>query len=58
MNRLIISADDYGMSKNFNKGILELIRKGIVNITTVMIKRKFIKLADYLKEWREKQDNK
>lgn len=49
MKRLIINADDYGISKNFNKGILELIEKRIVTSTTVMVKRKFIKSKDLLK---------
>jgi predicted glycoside hydrolase/deacetylase ChbG (UPF0249 family) len=45
---LIINADDYGLSKQFNKGILELIEKEIVTSTTVMIKRKFINPKDLL----------
>ncbi|MFA5926111.1 MAG: ChbG/HpnK family deacetylase [Parcubacteria group bacterium] len=46
---LIINADDYGLSKKFNNGILELIERGIVTSTTVLVKRKFIKPNDLLK---------
>lgn len=42
MKKLIINADDYGLSAKFNKGILELIGKGIVTSTTVMVNKKFI----------------
>src|SRR3989339_1163557 len=48
--KLIINADDYGLSKKFNGGILELIGKGIVTSTTVMIKREFIKPKDLLEQ--------
>jgi len=39
---VIINADDYGLSDSFNRGIVELITKGIVSSTTVMIDQKFI----------------
>jgi predicted glycoside hydrolase/deacetylase ChbG (UPF0249 family) len=47
--RLIINADDYSLSKQFNKGILELIEKGIVTSTTVMVSKKFAKPRNLLK---------
>ena len=43
--KLIVNADDYGLSPLFNKGILALIEKGIVTSTTVMIKRKYVRPA-------------
>ncbi|MDD5489081.1 MAG: ChbG/HpnK family deacetylase [Candidatus Moranbacteria bacterium] len=49
LRKIIINADDYGLSKQFNRGILELIERGIVTSTTVMIKRKFINPKDLLK---------
>jgi predicted glycoside hydrolase/deacetylase ChbG (UPF0249 family) len=49
MKRLIVNADDFGMSAKFNKGILELVEKGIVTSTTVMIKRKFAESKDLLR---------
>ncbi|MEN7981994.1 MAG: ChbG/HpnK family deacetylase [Nanoarchaeota archaeon] len=36
---LIINADDFGMSRVFNKVILELIRSNLIRSTTVMIGR-------------------
>lgn len=42
MKKLIINADDFGLARNFNKGILELAQKNIVTSTTVMVKRDFI----------------
>ncbi len=49
MRKLIINADDYGLSEQFNKGILELIRKRIVTSTTVMVNKNFIKPKELLK---------
>lgn len=48
--KIIINADDYGLSKKFNSGILELIEKGIVTSTTVMVNKPFIKPKDLLKQ--------
>jgi len=48
--KLIINADDYGLSKKFNEGILKLIAEGIVTSTTVLVKRKFIRPKDLLKQ--------
>ena len=48
MRRLIITADDYGLSPSFNKGILELARKNIISSVSVMIKKKFVFPADFL----------
>lgn len=42
MQKLIINADDYGLSHSFNKGIIELAKKGIISSLSVMIKRKWI----------------
>ena len=44
--RLIINADDYGMSPLFNRGILELAQKNIISSLTVMIKRDFIDVTE------------
>lgn len=49
MKKIIINADDYGLSKKFNQGTLELIEKGIVTSTTVMIGRDFVNPNDLLK---------
>lgn len=47
MNKyLIITADDFGMSKIFNEVILDLIKKGLIHSTTIMINR----IADGQKE--------
>lgn len=46
--KIIITADDYGMSPRFNAGILELAREGIVTSISVMIGRKYIRKADLL----------
>lgn len=42
MKRIIINADDYGLSSKFNQGILELINQGIVTSVSVMINRRFV----------------
>jgi chitin disaccharide deacetylase len=47
--KIIINADDYGLSKKFNKGILELIKKGLVTSTTVMVKKEFVEPKDLLR---------
>jgi predicted glycoside hydrolase/deacetylase ChbG (UPF0249 family) len=39
MIKIIINADDFGYSKIFNEKILELLEKGFVKSTTVLIKR-------------------
>ena len=49
MNKLIITADDYGMSPLFNRGIEELANRGIVTGTPVMIKRKYLTSKGHLK---------
>lgn len=46
--KIIIAADDYGMSPRFNAGILELAQSGIVTSISVMIGRKYIGKADLL----------
>ena len=37
MKKLIINADDFGYSKVFNEKILELLEKGLITSTTVMV---------------------
>lgn len=37
MKKLIINADDFGYGIIFNKSILDLIEKGLVSSTTVMV---------------------
>jgi predicted glycoside hydrolase/deacetylase ChbG (UPF0249 family) len=37
MKYLIINGDDFGMSNIFNQSILELLEKGLVSSTTVMV---------------------
>ncbi|MFZ1626558.1 MAG: ChbG/HpnK family deacetylase [Candidatus Moraniibacteriota bacterium] len=46
--KLIITADDYGMSPRFNQGMLEAARSGLVTGISVMIKRKYIRKAELL----------
>ncbi len=43
MPKLIITADDYGMSPLFNRGTEELASLGLITGISVMIKRPFIK---------------
>lgn len=40
--KLIITADDYGMSPRFNEGVLEAVRAGVISGISVMVKRKYI----------------
>ncbi|MDA3814885.1 MAG: ChbG/HpnK family deacetylase [Patescibacteria group bacterium] len=54
MNKLIVNADDYGISSKFNSGIIELIEKEVVTSTTVMVKRNFVeagKLMSVIKKY-------
>lgn len=46
--KLIITADDYGMSPRFNQGILDLTREHIVTGISVMILRKYIRAQELL----------
>lgn len=46
--KLIITADDYGMSSRFNQGILEAARAGLITSISVMIKRKYIRKSELL----------
>lgn len=46
--KLIITADDYGMSPRFNQGMLEMARAGLITGISVMIKRKYIRKAELL----------
>lgn len=45
--KLIINADDYGMSPFWNRGILKLARKKIITSISVMIKKKWISASDF-----------
>lgn len=42
MKKIIINADDYGLSEKFNRGIVKLIVKGLVKSTSVMINQKYV----------------
>jgi len=44
--KLIINADDYGLSPLFNKGIVELAKEGVISSLSVMIRRNFIDVAE------------
>ena len=46
MKKIIINADDFGLAKNFNEGILELAQKRIITSTTVMINRPFARSSE------------
>lgn len=46
--KLIITADDYGMSPRFNQGMLEAARAGLITGISIMIKRKYIRKAELL----------
>lgn len=48
MKKLIINADDYGLSKNYNKGIVKLIREGIVNSVSVMVGQPYVHPSELL----------
>jgi len=48
-NKIIINADDYGLSKEFNRGIINLIKKEIVSSVTVMVNRGFVSPEKLLK---------
>ena len=37
--RIVINADDYGSSKNFNKGIIYCAKRKLITSTTVMVDR-------------------
>jgi predicted glycoside hydrolase/deacetylase ChbG (UPF0249 family) len=45
---IIINADDYGLAKRFNEGILNLARKKIITSVSVMINRNFINAQELL----------
>jgi len=36
MKRLIVNADDFGLTENVNRGILDAHREGIVTSTTLL----------------------
>ncbi|MFZ1654467.1 MAG: ChbG/HpnK family deacetylase [Candidatus Moraniibacteriota bacterium] len=47
--KLIITADDYGMSPRFNQGLLETANAGLITGISVMIKRKYIRKSELLR---------
>ncbi len=47
--KLLITADDYGMSPRFNQGILAAAHAGLITGISVMIKRKYIRKMDLLR---------
>ncbi len=46
--KLIITADDYGMSPRFNQGMIEAAHAGLITSISVMIKRKYIRKSELL----------
>ena len=48
IKKLIINADDWGLSPLFNKGILELVEEGIVTSISVMINHEYIEPKNLL----------
>lgn len=48
--RIIINADDFGMTKSINKAIIELMNLGTVTSTTVMVNMPYAKEATQLLE--------
>lgn len=47
--RIIINADDYGLSKNFNKGVLYCAKKRLITSTTVMVNRSHVDRGPIIK---------
>lgn len=46
---IIVNADDYGLAREFNRGIIQLARKNIITNTSVMIRRKFVNAQELKK---------
>lgn len=46
MNKIILNADDLGMNSSVNTAIMELIQKGILKSTTIMVKRNPVALEE------------
>jgi chitin disaccharide deacetylase len=51
--KVIINADDFGYSAVFNEKILDLLRRGIIKSTTVMVKRISPGQADQIKQLKQ-----
>ncbi|MFO7806950.1 MAG: ChbG/HpnK family deacetylase [Candidatus Moraniibacteriota bacterium] len=55
IKKIIVNADDFGLAKEFNKGIIDLAKQGFVTSTTILINRKhtgkywFLSLNEYSK---------
>ena len=47
--KLIITADDYGMSPRFNQGIIEAVQAGLITGISIMIYRKYIRSKELLR---------
>ena len=51
--KLIVNADDFGMSKGVNLGILECFRKGVVTSTSMMVNMpEFYEAIELMKEYK------
>lgn len=48
---LIINADDFGLSKSINKGIIEAYQDGLISSTTIMINMPYVE--DAISKWKE-----
>ncbi len=49
--KLIINADDYGLSKSINEGIIEAYNEGLISSTTIMINMPYAE--DAILKWKE-----
>lgn len=51
MKRLIVNADDFGLTEGVNEGIIKAFKEGILTSTTVMVNQPFLEHA--YKLWKE-----
>ncbi len=58
MKKIIINADDFGMSKIFNKKIIELLNLGVVSSTSVLVNRNLASQKDQILELINLKENK
>ncbi len=49
--KLIINADDFGLSESINKGIIEAYQNGLISSTTIMINMPYV--WDAISKWKE-----
>lgn len=49
--KLIINADDFGLSKSINKGIIEAYQEGLISSTTIMVNMPYVE--DAIAKWKE-----